>query len=46
MGGFNYPFELDDVEQAHGGDPFACTLYKMLPKPMQESTRENVHLLE
>ena len=43
---FKYPFELDDVEQAHGGDPFACTLYKMLPKPMQESTREDVHLLE
>ncbi|MCH9009159.1 MAG: type II/IV secretion system ATPase subunit, partial [Chloroflexi bacterium] len=46
MGEFKYPFELDDVEQAHGGDPFACTLYKMLPKPMQESTREDVHLLE
>lgn len=46
MGGFNYPFEIDDVEQAHGGDPYACTLYKMLPKPMQESTREDVHLLE
>ena len=46
MGGFTYPFELDDVEQAHGGDPYACTLYKMLPKPMQESTKEFVHLLE
>ncbi len=46
MGGFNYPFQLDDADQAHGGDPFACTLYKMLPKPMQESTRESVHLLE
>ena len=46
MGRFDYPFQLDDSEQAHGGDPFACTLYKMLPKPMQASTREDVHLLE
>ncbi len=41
-----FPFALDDSDEAHGGDPFACTLYKMLPKPMQETTRENVHLLE
>ena len=46
MGGFTFPFELDDAEQAHGGDPYACTLYKMLPKPMQESTKEDIHLLE
>jgi flagellar protein FlaI len=46
VGGFDYPFQLDDADQAHGGDPFACTLYKMLPKPMQESTREDIHLLE
>lgn len=36
----------DTAEEAHGGDPYACSLYKMLPKPMQESTQESVHLLE
>lgn len=46
MAVMTFPFTLEDSAEAHGGDPFACTLYKMLPKPMQETTRENVHLLE
>ena len=41
-----YPYEADDSEGAHGGDPFACTLYKMLPQQMQQSTREDIYLLE
>ncbi|MCH7786566.1 MAG: type II/IV secretion system ATPase subunit [Chloroflexi bacterium] len=46
MAVMTFPFTLEDSAEAHGGDPYACTLYKMLPKPMQETTRENVHLLE
>lgn len=46
MAVMTFPFALEDSAEAHGGDPFACTLYKMLPKPMQETTKENVHLLE
>ena len=41
-----FPYEVEDSSEAHGGDPFACTLYKMLPKPMQQSSRKNVYLLE
>ena len=42
-----FPFTPEaDSDIRGGGDPFACTLYKMLPKAMQATTRESVHLLE
>ena len=41
-----YPYEIEESNEAHGGDPFACTLYKMLPEPMQQSSREDIYLLE
>lgn len=41
-----YPYEVEVSTEAHGGDPFACTLYKMLPKRMQQSSREDIYLLE
>jgi flagellar protein FlaI len=40
------PYKPEASEEAHGGDPFACTLYKLLPQPMQETTKEHVYLLE
>ena len=40
------PFRVEEPQEVHGGDPFSCSLYKMLPEPMQESTREYVYLLE
>ena len=46
MGALMLPYEVEPAEESHGGDPFACTLYKMLPKKMQKSTRSAVHLLE
>lgn len=47
MSKMTLPFATDaPTSGAHGGDPFSCTLYKMLPKPMQESTRQHVYLLE
>ena len=47
MSKMTLPFATDaPTSGAPGGDPFSCTLYKMLPKPMQESTRQHVYLLE
>ena len=47
MSKMTLPFATDaPTSGGHGGDPFSCTLYKMLPKPMQESTRQHVYLLE
>ena len=46
MAGVTFPYEVDTATEAHGGDPFACTLFKMLPKKMQATTKENVYLLE
>ena len=40
------PFPVESKQEAHKGDPFSCSLYKMLPEAMQESTRESVYLLE
>ncbi|MCH8869678.1 MAG: type II/IV secretion system ATPase subunit [Chloroflexi bacterium] len=40
------PYEVEAGEDSHGGDPFACTLYKMLPKAMKLTTKQDVHLLE
>ena len=40
------PFSAESSEEVHGGDPFACALYKMLPEPIQERSRESVYLLE
>jgi flagellar protein FlaI len=41
-----FPYEVESSDTAHGGDPFACTLYKMLPEPMQQSSRKDLYLLE
>ena len=46
MGAIMLPYEVEPTEETHGGDPFACTLYKMLPKKMQKTTRGAVHLME
>jgi flagellar protein FlaI len=46
MAAITFPYEVDISAEAHGGDPFACTLFKMLPKKMQATTRENVYLLD
>ena len=46
MSKITLPFEVEEAEGKHEGDPFACTLYKMLPEPMQEQTKEAVYLLE
>ncbi|MCH7802404.1 MAG: type II/IV secretion system ATPase subunit, partial [Chloroflexi bacterium] len=46
MAGITFPYELETSAEAHGGDPFACTLFKMLPKQLQESTKNHVYLLE
>ena len=40
------PFTVEASSEEHQGDPFSCTLYKMLPKPLQEITKESVYLLE
>ena len=40
------PFQVDSPTEVHGGDPFSCALYKMLPEPMKDRTRESVYLLE
>lgn len=40
------PFPIQTVEEAHNGDPFSCSLYKMLPEVMQTSTKDSVYLLE
>ena len=42
----SFPYKVESTSEAHGGDPFACTLYKMLPKGMQQSSRQDTHLLE
>ena len=46
MGKRTLPFEVEEDAEAHGGDPFACALYKLLPDQIQEVTREYVYLLE
>ena len=46
MSKITLPFEVEEAEGKHEGDPFACTLYKMLPEPMQEQTKEAVYPLE
>ena len=46
MSSISLPFEVESPTEVHGGDPFSCTLYKMLPEPMQDRTRESVYLLE
>ena len=46
MSTMTLPFNPEPASEVHNGDPFACSLYKMLPKPMQETTRESVYLLE
>jgi flagellar protein FlaI len=46
MSSIKLPYEVEPMEEAHGGDPFACTLFKMLPKTMQKTTRRAVYLLE
>lgn len=40
------PFAVDASQKIHDGDPFSCSLFKLLPAPMQETTRESVYLLE
>lgn len=45
MPGLQLPFEVEEGS-AHGGDPFACPLFKMLPDEMQESSKEHVYLME
>lgn len=40
------PYATEDSSEVHDGDPYKCTLYKMLPKQMQESTQQSVFLLE
>ena len=40
------PFPIQTAEEAHNGDPFSCSLYKMLPEVMQTSTKDSVYLLE
>ena len=37
------PFKVEEPQEVHGGDPFSCSLYKMLPEPMQESTRDTLN---
>ena len=40
------PFAQESAGETHGGDPFACSLYKMLPAAVQELTKQSVYLLE
>ena len=40
------PFEIESSDEAHNGDPFSCSLFKMLPEPMQETSVESPYLLE
>ncbi len=40
------PYEVEPNQEKHGGDPYNCTLYKMLPSKMQEQTKEFLYLLE
>jgi len=40
------PYEVDPNQEKHGGDPYNCTLYKMLPSKMQEQTKQFLYLLE
>lgn len=46
MAEMTLPYEVERDEDSHGGDPFACTLYKMLPKAMKQTTKDAVYLLE
>ena len=40
------PFTETNKADEGEDDPFQCALFRMLPKPVQEVTRGNVHLLE
>ena len=40
------PFKIEDSDEAHNDDPFSCSLFKMLPEPMQESSVRSPYLLE
>lgn len=40
------PYEVEPNQEAHGGDLYNCTLYKMLPSQMQAQTKEFLYLLE
>ncbi len=40
------PFELVASDEVHNGDPFSCSLFRMLPEAIQETSRESVYLLE
>ena len=42
----NMPFKVEPSDEVHNGDPFACSLYKLLPEELQEKTRDSVYLLE
>jgi len=46
MPGISLPYAVDGKSHAHGEDLFNCALYKMLPKPVQEISKTEVHLLE
>ena len=46
MSTITLPFATQPTDEVHNGDPFSCSLYKMLPDLMQGVTRESVHLLE
>lgn len=40
------PFSTENKADQHQGDPFNCTLYRMLPQPFQEVARKDVHLMQ
>ena len=46
MSAITLPYKVEENAEAHGGDPYNCALFKMLPEPMQEETREYLYLLE
>ena len=46
MATVSLPFTPEESTSMHDGDPFSCALFKMLPSVMQETTRENIYLLE
>ena len=46
MATMTFPFTPETAPEAHGGDPFSCSLYKMLPKQLQETLVQSVYVLE
>ena len=47
MATMELPYGVEESQAPHANeDPFSCALYKMLPEPMQESSREYGYLLE